>query len=238
MFDDAIEFGDHMENGTENHLEPVQDPLKPLDQVMESDPRFQGSALAMQQKHAELNQIQLLECVPLDVRQLFETAKNVSLYSWFVYRFHQVAELVAYTALERALKERIAHDQGVNADSIRGRFSRLLTTAAQNGWFKSANFTATKCLAQRQLEHEQLIRMIQESRFGDEPVEVPGIPEDRINDRAAQLNFVEILSTGIPQLRNHLAHGGPLLHPDSASTLRTVAEAINQLFEALGAAAS
>jgi hypothetical protein len=226
-----------MENGTENHRERVQDPLKPLEQVMESDPRFQGSQFAMQQQHAELSQIQLIECVPLDVRQLFETAKNVSLYSWFVYRFHQVAELVAYTALERALKDRIAHEQGVNADNIRGNLSSLLKRAARNNWLKSEKFTATKYFARRQLEQEQFMQMIQENRFGDEPIEVPDIPEAKIDARAAKLNFVEILATGIPHLRNHLAHGGPLLHPDSASTLRVVAEAINQLFETSGTTA-
>lgn len=227
-----------VKNETEDHLEPVQDPLKPLEQVMESDPRFRGSQFALQQQHAELSQIQLLKCVPLDVRQLFETAKNVSLYSWFVYRFHQVAELVAYTALERALKDRMAHEQGVKADNVRGKLSHLLKTAARNGWLKSEKFTATKYLAQRQLEQEQLMRMIQENKIGDQPVEIPDIPEAKIDARAVQLNYVEMLARGLPHLRNHLAHGGPLLHPDSASTLRIVAEAINQLFETLGTTAS
>ena len=147
----------------------------------------------------------------------------------------QVAELVAYSALERALKERVAREQGVKADNIRRGLSSLLKAAARNRWLKSEKFTATKHLAQQQLEQEQLMRMIQENQLGDQPVEIPDIPEAKIDARAAQLNFVEVLATGVPQLRNHLAHGGPLLHPGSASTLRTVSEAINQLFETIDA---
>lgn len=50
-----------------------------------------------------MSELTLHSGVPVAVLQTFETAKNVSLYSWFVYRFHRVAELVVYSALEFAL---------------------------------------------------------------------------------------------------------------------------------------
>src|SRR4051812_43482451 len=44
--------------------------------------------------------------VPRDVGIHFETAKNLYLYAWFVYRFFAVAEHHALTGLEFALRER------------------------------------------------------------------------------------------------------------------------------------
>lgn len=214
-----------------NHPEQVQDPLKPLHRVTEPDPRFQAFQATLEQQHEELEEIRLHAGVPLHVRQLFETAKNVSLYSWFVYRFHQVAELMAYTTLERALRERFAHEQGKEVEKVRETLAQLMGMAAKNGWLKSEHFSATKNLAHQQLQQEQLIRLIQENRFEDQPVEVPEIAAAEIITRAAQLDYVERLAEGMPYVRNHLAHGGPVLHPDSGSTLRVVSEAINQLFE-------
>lgn len=131
----------------------VQDPLKALDRITQADPRHDGPLGSLERLHANLDTIRLQSCVPLHVRQLFETAKNLSLYSWFAFRFHPVAKLMGYASLERALKE-----------------------------------------------------------------------------RAAQMDYVIRIADSIPYIRNHIAHGGPLLDGGSVATLRVIAEAINQLF--------
>jgi hypothetical protein len=84
----------------------IEDPMKALSEIYKPDVRQANLVGDLSDIHAVLSQMVLHEEVPPNVRQLFETAKNVSLYSWFVYRFHQVAELVAFSALELALKER------------------------------------------------------------------------------------------------------------------------------------
>jgi hypothetical protein len=83
--------------------EEIEDPLKALAEVGEPDPRQALMGIGLNGIHAALSALVLGARVPLNVRQL--NAKNVALYSWFVYRFHQVAELVGYSALELALKE-------------------------------------------------------------------------------------------------------------------------------------
>jgi hypothetical protein len=92
--------------GNSKMTEEVPDPLKALSEVYAPDARQAHFVGTLADAHAILTQITLHTGVPVNVRQLFETAKNVSLYSWFVYRFHQVAESVAYSALEMALRER------------------------------------------------------------------------------------------------------------------------------------
>ena len=82
----------------------VDDPLKPLADVNTADSRQVHFVETLPDAHAELAGMTLTACTPKAVRQLFETAKNVSLYSFFVYPFHQVSESVAFQALEMALR--------------------------------------------------------------------------------------------------------------------------------------
>ena len=84
----------------------VDDPLRPLGDVTEPDPREASLATSLAGLHANISTLVLHENVPVGVRQLFETAKNARLYTYFVYRFHQVAEMLAYQTLERALREK------------------------------------------------------------------------------------------------------------------------------------
>ena len=120
-------------------FEKVQDPLKSLDEICEPDKRqklFLG--ISLNGNHAKLSRIKLNRRVPVEVRQLFETAKNLSLYSWFVYRFHQVSELTAYSALEMALRLRYEKEVGKKR---RVTFRKLLGYALENNWIDNNRFS-------------------------------------------------------------------------------------------------
>jgi len=54
-----------------------------------------------------ISQYVLEDCVPEKVKAQFETAKNLYLYSWYVYRFYNVSELQVLATLEFALSERL-----------------------------------------------------------------------------------------------------------------------------------
>jgi hypothetical protein len=209
----------------------LQDPLKPFDRIMQPDPRHDGSLGTLGGLHAKLDTIRLHAGVPLHVRHLFETGKNLSLYSWFAYRFHPVAQLIGYASLERALKERLARERGADVDAIRVRFSDLMNRAVKEGWLKSERFDVAHHIARAQLREEQTRRMITSGQIGEELVESLEMEEADVLSRAAELDFVDRLAKNVPYIRNHIAHGGPILDGTSASTLRLVAEAINQLFE-------
>jgi hypothetical protein len=57
--------------------------------------------------HASLEDAELGDAVPGDIRDHFQTARHLVLYSWFVYRFIPVAQMQAYGSLEFALRERL-----------------------------------------------------------------------------------------------------------------------------------
>jgi hypothetical protein len=209
----------------------IDDPLKALDRITQPDPRHDGSLGTLAGLHAALNSIRLHAAVPKHVRQLFETAKNLSLYSWFVYRFHPIAQFFAYASLERALRERVAGERGVQTDTVRETLGPLMALATSKGWLKSEGFEVVRRAAHVQLQDEQTFRMIQSDEIGEEPVESPDIEAADILSRAAQLDYVVRIAESMPYVRNHIAHGGRILHGGSAATLKVIAEAINQLFE-------
>jgi hypothetical protein len=53
-----------------------------------------------------VEEIRLNAGVPDDVRSHFEIARNLALYSWFVYSFNVVAGMQAFASLEMAVREK------------------------------------------------------------------------------------------------------------------------------------
>ena len=210
-------------------MDKVEDPLKPLDEIREPDERSHNFVAGLEDNHAELNDIVLNDAVPLEVRQLFETAKNLSLYSWFVYRFHQVAELVSFTALEMALRERYQKENPQNEKRLMLR--KLLTHAKSQGWIKEENFSGRMGRARHAAEMKKIHELMQSQDGEGIPVmEIPEPTEAEIQEALKTINMVDSVVKAGPEIRNILGHGSSMLHPNSITTLKINAEVINQLF--------
>ncbi len=96
--------------------EPDFDPekLRPAEHICEPDPRNTiivwrdpatgafRSRESQRPPRCSLRLFPLNAGVPEHVAQHFETAKNLYLYSWFIYRFQPVAELQSLACLEFA----------------------------------------------------------------------------------------------------------------------------------------
>jgi len=210
--------------------EEVQDPLKPLDKIYEPDTRqafFRG--VSLDSNHSGLSRIVLSKKVPVGVRQLFETAKNLSLYSWFVYRFHQVSELVACSALEMALRLRYEKE---NCKTTSMNLKRLLKHAQKKNWIDNERFSHLDEIAQRNAEHEKSLKVILSGALdGGESIPIDPPTEQEIREARNKLDMVSGIVEMIPRLRNQLAHGSSTLNPSSIATLQIVAEVINQIYE-------
>lgn len=211
----------------------MQDPLKPLEKICDPDERQKASFGTLEELHSALADIEVCEGAPLDVRQLFETAKNLSLYSWFVYRFHQVAELVSFAALEMALRERYLaeYPPEVSSKKRSPTLYRLMLHAKKNKWISNQGFPSlyerARCLAENRKVHE----VLQNKRFDTEgSIHVPEPSDDEIHAALVEMDLVSAIANNAHKIRNELAHGSSALHPDSVSTLRTCAEVINQVF--------
>jgi hypothetical protein len=210
----------------------IEDPLKDLSEVYKPDVRQANLVGDLSDNHAVLSQMVLHGEVPLNVRQLFETAKNASLYSWFVYRFHQVAELVAFSALELALRERAGDTEFAPPTGawIPG-LKELLIKAKEGQWIRTEDFPSLRDMAAERAKHLQFERFLQNQGMAPEEI-VPVLDptEEEIAAAMCEIDVPQILIDATPQLRNSLAHGSSRLSPTSLWTLRLTSEAINQMF--------
>ena len=203
------------------------DSLKSLETILEPDVRQEFFTSTLEEIHQPLADIVLNDEVPFDVLQLFETAKNLSLYSWFVYRFHQVSELVSYSALEMALRHRYLLD---NPDKKAPTLQGLLNYAKQKKWLSNEKFPNALERALENAYHKKVITTLSAIGQKHEPIIIDEPSEAEVLEALNELDPVGCTVEASAKIRNNLAHGSSTLHSGSIATLKRNAAVINQLF--------
>ncbi|HEY8907225.1 MAG TPA: hypothetical protein VIM63_14440 [Rhodoferax sp.] len=199
--------------------------------VMREDGSF--SKISLEDRHDSIREFTLLESVPLNIRVHFETAKNLYLYAWFVYRFFPVAEKHALATLEFALRERLSvwmlQTDGSKAKVPRG-LRRLISLAMTEKLISNDGLRANERLARQRARYrvsmdrirEMEARGLTEMAFEDVPIQP--LPEDYAHDS------LKIFEQNLPMIRNTYAHGSSMLHPTVLGTFEIVTDLVNQLF--------
>ncbi len=91
--------------------------LKPREEVLLPDLRYRNlvnldhstdvaTEMTIDTIYDELEDIRLNDTAPESVRSHFEIARNLLVYSWFVYSFNVVAAMQAFASLEMAVREK------------------------------------------------------------------------------------------------------------------------------------
>ena len=203
-------------------------PLVKLAKVGEPDERQRFFDLSLEDLHASLESISLNPDVPERVRELFDTAKNLSLHSWFVYEFHPIAELTGFLALERALWARAKQER----PSLAKRpLRKIMDHAIAHGWISEDGFEGRQGIARARVLDRKVRESIErlsvsgaESELVDEPT------AEEIASEAKDMRIVESICSAAVDIRNSLAHGGNTIAPNSHQRLQMTANLINQLF--------
>lgn len=203
--------------------EPIHwcDLLRDLERVMTPDPRYLSRSvldpkvgarqMTLEDHWRDIEAINLHERVPRSVRVHFDTARNLLLHSWFVYRFHPVAEMHAFSSVEYALNRRA----GTPPHAIGAGFKDLLKRAVAEGWIRDDGFQHYSKVATRRMEDVRAAMLASEDETG----------------ATLQLrSYVETMVESLPFLRNELAHGSARLSPSGKATLALCCDLINQLF--------
>ena len=216
------------------------DYLKPLEAVLEPDRRnageypsfLGGGPRKIDSFHENISQYELIDLVPQDVRVQFETAKNLYLYSWFVYRFFNVADHLAYNTLEFGLRELF---KDCLPDKYKDRFGnsslkKLLSYAIDSGYIKNDDFETHRHNTWRRAKSRYEFEKIQEMKEKElteiswDESEVEIRPEDHAE-------YLEILLESLPFLRNKYAHGSGTLYPSVLGTFQLVSEMLNSAYQ-------
>jgi hypothetical protein len=216
---------------------PAIELVRPLTELLHPDPRHSHLGNLPEKQYARLAEIRLTEAVPEDVRQLLETAKNLSLYSWFVYRFHPVASFIAYSCLEAALRPLVLADPTFPKQTKPNwfpSFGAMMNHAVSKGWLRNQGFDNARHMARVRARHRTLIEQIQEMNAqGIDQMESREPTIEAIEAELESLPYARNLAKNIPDLRNAVAHGHRFLDDGSIAVISLVAEAINQLYPAV-----
>lgn len=206
------------------------DALKPIGDVFLVDVR--NKHIELEDWHARISEIKLTNATPVDVKQLFENAKNIALYTYFAYRLHQAAEVIGYSALEKALKLKFEKE---NENSIVGRRPKTLSdymdTALKMGWITDEGYKSSRPLASNRAQMRQIQEMIDQGLLeGRVSLPIPEPTDDQIDNEMRAMAIAKTSLHAGRDVRNFLAHGEGGLMPSSIATLAKIAEEINQLF--------
>lgn len=145
---------------------------KAFDAILKQDERSKNVGLVrprdygtLEGWHAYVDSVQLNHTTPDDVQRNFNRAKNLSLYAWYVYDFHQVAEMDAISTFEMALKKKFKQHnmpipQGLN---------NLYCRAIEEGWISEHRENYGRFLAKYRNDlahgttvlHEQSVRTLE-----------------------------------------------------------------------------
>lgn len=221
------------------------DKLRLAHQIYEPDSRTHGfvyvnkvtgevTSKVVEDQHRAVARFSLNETAPIDVAIHFETARNLYLYAWFVYRFYPVAEQQVLASLEFALRERfpefVANEKKNSRAQIEPGLKKLLKYAISEGVVTNQNFLA----------RERWARERAESRYRNERRELArraglesweeDLSEAVISEEDLNFNWLSKILDILPSIRNDYAHGAFTLHPNVLQSFELVSEIINQLY--------
>lgn len=217
--------------------------LRPVNYVCTPDPRSAGFVtpdrelggwreLQLADYHKSIAALSLNEAVPEDIRIHFDTARNLYVYAFFVYRFYPVAEHHALACLELALRERYEKEipKTYYEHSKLVTLKPLLRYAVDKRFVKNEGFKgwheAAKRRAKARYEHERIDEM-RENDFEQIDMDYSGV---EVTDIDKNIGYIDDLIELLPKLRNHYAHGTKMLHNRVLGTVQVVSEIINQIY--------
>lgn len=202
--------------------------------------------IAQRDRHASIAELWLTDQVPAQLRVHYDTARNLYLYAWHVYRFHVVAEHQVLASLEMALRlalvqRGLVDERGTAVTSTertpneqrRPRplgLAQLISIAMKAGLITNSGFTRRDQWAQRLAEQRRSTEHIKfMERNNLDRLIIPGMPAVPTQEELA-FDWLGQFVEGLPRLRNEYAHGSQMLHANVLMTFQIVCDLINQLW--------
>lgn len=219
--------------------------LRPVEHVCEPDPRNLSFVridpetgdfvpLKIHDHYKAVSQIKLTAKAPEDVVFQFETARNLYLYAWFIYRFYPVAAQQSLACLELALRKRYKDELPKEYLGRAGKptLKPLLRYAVDRGYIKNEGFQRWHESSQRRATARYRMEKIDEMyEKGLKSIDLDYL-EVAVTDADRNWGYLNVLLENLPELRNHYAHGTAMLDNQVLGTIELVSEMINQIYPA------
>lgn len=233
----------------ENKSLPDHDGLRLPQHVCDADPRNhlfvkadpetgKSQPLSQADQYGAVAIYTLSEVVAESVRILFDTARNLYLYAWFVYRFYNIAEQQVFACLEMALRERLKNEMPLpeaywlkNKRSQAPSLRPMLRYVIDMGYIRNEDFRIWRergiVRSRQRYEMEKLQEM---KKQGLNSIELDYSKVVVKEEDLENYDYLDVLLIHIPNVRNNYAHGSGLLHNQVLHSFEVVSEFINKLF--------
>jgi hypothetical protein len=227
------------------------DELRTVDQLVLPDVRIRNlcvregaviRALTQDDRHESISSFSLAASVPQDIRVHFDTARNIYLYAWFVYRMHVVAEQHALSTLELALRTALVSRGFVVVENSKlyvyagskkrvvSGLRQLLDLAVKHDLISNERLPLREkwaiSVAEYRMSREQIAHM--QERGLDQMV-FP-LAEPVPTDEELGIDWIGRFCEALPEIRNDYAHGSSTLHATVLRTFEVVWSLVNQMF--------
>jgi len=163
--------------------------------------------------HANVSEGKLSGTVPQPIRVQWDTARNIWLYAWHVWRFYAVAEMQAFATLELALRRRLGPTECRGGLGLKRLMKRAISM---------------HLVVDAEIEYHRQIKERPIEQFSGRPqLQLEDDDPPALKDPQA---YCKLLADMFPRLRNHYAHGSESIHHTVDVTFAVCRDLIDQLF--------
>ncbi|MFC1672593.1 hypothetical protein ACFL12_00425 [Pseudomonadota bacterium] len=117
----------------------VEDMFKADQRNLDAPHVFAGQPISIEVWRECVDKYDIPPQCPEDIHVQFDNARNLYLYSWYVFRFTSPAQAQAYATMEFALRTRFK-ELNIKIDEKRDTLPRLLKKAINKGFLKDGGF--------------------------------------------------------------------------------------------------
>jgi hypothetical protein len=222
-------------NDTQKLAYPADELRTPVNVLAPDKRNFYFGVTSIEILYKEIQLFQLNPVVPDDIKIQFDTARNLYLHSFYVYRFYVIVQSQVLSTLEFAIRDCIGKQALSEFKAQEKRFSMGLRLymeyLARHQLIQNEDFpiwhTRNRQAAEEAYRAEVLVKM-----------KAQGLTEyqwdeSQIDESAfdVEWNYVEVLCETIPKIRNDYAHGSKTLHNQVLRSFQNISIIINKMYE-------
>jgi hypothetical protein len=196
--------------------------------------------------YQSVNQFELADFVPENIQHQYDTARNLFIYGYHVYRFYVVADKQLYSTLEFAIRECVGEDQlwlylkqkrkeQKELKEKKGNISLGLRLyigyLIEHKLIQNEDFPQWHHSRAQHAEHQYMLDV--SKKMDEENLDSYTLDPDEIDLDAYHFDWdlTKVLSETIPALRNGLVHGSSSLYPGRIRHFEQTSIIINKMYE-------
>lgn len=218
---------------------PADELRTPVNVLAPDQRNFYFGVTSTEHLYADIAKYSLNHFVPNDIKVQFDTARNLFLHSFYVYRFYVVAQSLALTTLELAIRECIGDEKlAVFKGELKASGVHLskglklcLEYLAKYQLIKNEDFPTWQNrnrIAAEEAYRDKIFQLMDEQKLNE-----CQFNENEIDEHAFDIewDYIQVLCETLPKIRNNQAHGSTILHNKVLLSFENISIIINKMYE-------